>query len=278
MQNNPDTKHRPSRLAVIALAGFLLPLVQPRADAAGENWIEWGPSEVLEFVQPGQTKDVRVSFRSSKALGATLVRVGQQLSPYITPIPSRFDRILVNQDYAVTLRVKAGAKTEFKVDGALELRASSTAALRRALPVHVVVHKDPVPSDPGQLGIETTAGIDSDSDGVRDDIQRYIVAAYVSDTSDERLMLLQYARTLGHILQSANDTTTAESAWLEVFAALRCMSDIVGASEADQRRVVLRARFLNTRERSRIYLKASQWPPPQNTVVDLATPRSSCAF
>ena len=38
-----------------------------------------------------------------------------------------------------------------------------------------------LPTDPGKAGKETLLGIDTDGDGVRDDIQRYIYFTYPDD-------------------------------------------------------------------------------------------------
>ena len=40
-----------------------------------------------------------------------------------------------------------------------------------------------LPPDPGKAGKETPLGIDTDGDGVRDDIQRYIYFIYPDDKS-----------------------------------------------------------------------------------------------
>lgn len=51
------------------------------------------------------------------------------------------------------------------------------------------------PPDPGEAGRKTLAGIDSDRDGVRDDLQRWIYARYPQDLQKQRA-LRQLARSM----------------------------------------------------------------------------------
>lgn len=63
-----------------------------------------------------------------------------------------------------------------------------------------------LPPDPGDAGKETVEGIDSDGDGVRDDVQRYIALNYTdSDTQDA---LRQCAVNLQNFILDTNDRQT----------------------------------------------------------------------
>lgn len=57
----------------------------------------------------------------------------------------------------------------------------------------------PLPPDPGEAGKQTLEGIDSDNDGVRDDVQRYI-AITVTDSARHREALRQNAAVTQRIL------------------------------------------------------------------------------
>src|SRR4029077_17545529 len=52
-----------------------------------------------------------------------------------------------------------------------------------------------LPPDPGATGRATVAGIDSDTDGIRDDVQRYIALAY-PDSARTRAALTQTTRAV----------------------------------------------------------------------------------
>lgn len=60
---------------------------------------------------------------------------------------------------------------------------------------HVFFDVDPfkLPPDPGEAGKQTLAGIDSDNDGVRDDVQRWIGYQY-SNQAERRAPLMTFAR------------------------------------------------------------------------------------
>lgn len=60
-----------------------------------------------------------------------------------------------------------------------------------------------LPPDPGAAGATTLAGIDSDGDGLRDDVQRWIALNY-RDSARWRSVLAQMARTYQHAVIRSN--------------------------------------------------------------------------
>lgn len=65
-----------------------------------------------------------------------------------------------------------------------------------------------LPPDPGAAGMATLEGIDSDGDGVRDDVQRWIAMAY-PNSQKVRAALTQAALTMQTFLMSANSPVAA---------------------------------------------------------------------
>ncbi|WP_345984447.1 hypothetical protein WCX49_07335 [Sulfurimonas sp. HSL-1656] len=59
-----------------------------------------------------------------------------------------------------------------------------------------------LPPDPGEAGKETLLGIDSNNDGVRDDLERYIYHRFngYEHAAKERAIALQYGRAVQEIL------------------------------------------------------------------------------
>jgi hypothetical protein len=159
--------------------------------------------------------------------------------------------------------------------------AAFRGTLRRGVSTPSTVYVDPfkLPPDPGEAGKQTLEGIDSDNDGVRDDVQRYIAIAY-QNSAKTRAALSQYAASLQQALTVASDPTAAGGAWTQIANDLSCLADILGSTQANQDRVIVRAQFLNTVERSRAYLRAGQYAPPPT--VDLNQTSSpayrSCKF
>lgn len=112
-----------------------------------------------------------------------------------------------------------------------------------------------LPPDPGAEGKKTLLGIDTDGDGVRDDIQRYIYFTYPDDKK-LRSGLTYYAIEFQGVLKDANDR---EAAYIHANKMARhgeCLFYLKGEESIDIRRA-LRAKILNTRERSMAYIKYS---------------------
>src|SRR3989344_8426243 len=60
-----------------------------------------------------------------------------------------------------------------------------------------------LPPDPGEAGKATIEGIDSDNDGVRDDIQRYVGLAFPADP-EVRMTLMRLADSQQQYLTARN--------------------------------------------------------------------------
>lgn len=111
---------------------------------------------------------------------------------------------------------------------------------------------DSLPPDPGDEGKATLEGIDSDNDGLRDDIQRYIALQY-PDSAKTRTALRQAALALQKIiLDSPDEASALRNTELEARAS-ECIRYI---RPADGHHIdnTLMAEFLNTEARSRAYL------------------------
>jgi hypothetical protein len=109
-----------------------------------------------------------------------------------------------------------------------------------------------LPPDPGEAGKATLEGIDSDGDGVRDDIQRYIALTY-PDSEQTRAALTQRAKSLQNaILNSGSQQASISNAE----AANRSIECIYARRPNDAQEVdeALLAEFLNTEARTKAYL------------------------
>ncbi len=124
-----------------------------------------------------------------------------------------------------------------------------------------------LPPDPGEAGKATLLGIDSDNDGVRDDIQRYIALTY-PDSAKKRAALRQDAKAMNDALEDADDKRASINNAYKMNRAQECGDFIwenfggpadplekeIRFMEVVNERKKLLARFLNTQERSSIYL------------------------
>ncbi|WP_423840857.1 hypothetical protein ONE56_14070 [Vibrio mytili] len=97
----------------------------------------------------------------------------------------------------------------------------------------------------------TLAGIDSDGDGVRDDIQRFITINYI-DQEAMRLVLLQTAKVNQLKLTQANDKKASRNNARLSLRAIEC-SMCIGGEEAFKYTNKITAMQMNTRERLKAY-------------------------
>lgn len=112
-----------------------------------------------------------------------------------------------------------------------------------------------LPPDPGEEGKKTLLGIDTDGDGVRDDIQRYIYFTYPDDKK-LRLGLTYYAREFQGMLKDANDLEAAYDHANKMARHGECLHYLKGEESINIERA-LDAEILNTRERSIAYITCS---------------------
>ncbi len=112
-----------------------------------------------------------------------------------------------------------------------------------------------LPPDPGEEGKLTLLGIDSDGDGVRDDIQRYIYFTYPNDEL-LRLGLTYYAKGFQDVLADAEDSEASYNHSTEMSCHGECIWHIKGRDAVNICRA-LRAEILNTHDRSVAYITHS---------------------
>ncbi len=119
----------------------------------------------------------------------------------------------------------------------------------------IVVTVDPflLPPDPGEAGKQTLEGIDSDSDGVRDDVQR-VIGQLASARNDEYSALVQYARAIQESL------TAATFRGPEEVLAIRCLGYRVGIEKASVLVGALSEALINTPLRDQAMRAASRLP------------------
>jgi len=115
-----------------------------------------------------------------------------------------------------------------------------------------------LPPDPGEAGKVTLAGIDLDNDGVRDDVQRWIVMTY-PNSQKTRAGLRQLAQDYQRFILGAANSTQIYAAASSMSRAHSCLGYVlpvgqfittVGGS--------LKAQMLNTYARSKAFLQADR--------------------
>lgn len=146
-----------------------------------------------------------------------------------------------------------------------------------------------LPADPGEAGKTTLVGIDSDNDGLRDDIQRYIALTHV-DSAKYRAVLTQYAKHFQEKLIYADDPIKSVALGHErmlVGACEQYIDSVVihsfqGREFSPRKKMI--GQILNTVERSRAYfryndhLAGNTFMNPEPTMYDKTPLKKYCDF
>jgi len=133
-----------------------------------------------------------------------------------------------------------------------------------------------LPPDPGEAGMATLEGIDSDGDGVRDDVQRWIALSF-PNSEKTRAALTQLTITEQQILVDADNADASVRNLLQMLDGLECLyysSDSAGDIGRAHKAI-----FLNTYMRSKAWLKAdSHMIGKMTPAVGLEFNKNTCHF
>ena len=131
-------------------------------------------------------------------------------------------------------------------------------AFATTLTVEAALPPANLPPDPGSAGELTLLGIDSDNDGVRDDVQRYIEFTY-PNSQRVRLALREIAKTyqLWYTVQDLS-VYNVRSILDKAMRNLACLYSIVGVNEGVKQSQLLFAEFTNNLDRYRARAKVER--------------------
>jgi len=113
-----------------------------------------------------------------------------------------------------------------------------------------------LPPDPGAAGKLTLAGIDSDNDGVRDDVQRWIVVTY-PNSQKTRMVLTQMAINDQKFILNASNPSVSLSTAKQMMLDEECIA-YVQPKKYYRLGSDFKALFLNTYTRSKAWLQADR--------------------
>lgn len=114
-------------------------------------------------------------------------------------------------------------------------------------PIQVTVDPFLLPPDPGEAGKQTLQGIDSDADGVRDDVQRWIGVSF-HNSSSTLMGLMQLARAFEKSIYESVDKPSSIDRFANYVRAWNCLRAI-RPGDADALRRDLEPIVLNTGQR-----------------------------
>jgi hypothetical protein len=214
--------------ALAALGGIALFYSAPsQADDRGgveerrhkDTDVTWSPPALSFSVKPGATLSLPVTFTARDRIDEdTVIYASTSLKDIVSVTPTTIGPLKKGQTGTITVVVKlpilqgAGTTTGF-----IQLydndKRNGRRPERAGMPLAIAVASvcPCLPPDPGDAGKATIQGIDSDNDGVRDDVQRYIATA-VPDSARHREALLKNAAITQRILVAQSQTEAVQLA------------------------------------------------------------------
>ncbi len=244
-------------------ASFLVFLGQAPALAQSTD-VSWAPGAVTAEVTAGGTGFVEVELSAETALIGALLEVSPSLRSFAGAAPANLGDLGAGETRTVTLGFGTLwddlPSESFTVTGTLRVLADSggsPVALLQELPITLTVV--PLPPDPGEAGKATLEGIDSDGDGLRDDIQRYIAFTFANSPS-VRAAAAAYAKKVQETFFVGNDRVKAVNLAADVQRTRHCFDFLFGGQTVEdllrshRATGALLAEVLNTEIRSRSYL------------------------
>ena len=241
-------------VAVLLLAGLVLS-AQPSAAAPPVSWL---PEEIDLGVAPGEETAALMRVEISKNIPATRLEVTPSLAPFVAsiepttlPALSEGDEVMVRIVFSVPPTSGYG-----DIDGTLKLRkaqGNGNSTQARPLPIVLTIGDLTYPPDPGELGGETLEGVDSDRDGVRDDVQRQIALDHPIEPT-LRALLSQAARMYQASYEVEATPENASTHTEQVVKALYCAYAL---GETYDRIKSIRPIILNSQLRSERALQMS---------------------
>jgi hypothetical protein len=200
-------KH-PNRLLFSMVGILLMGLIAARAafPFATQPKITWSPGSIYAGITSTTTVTQTFTFTSDQQLQNVVIEPVPQIAPFIQIQPNTISTVATGQPQSIRITFRASGNTVYGAyDGTIHLRLGN-ATLPQTLKTSVTYAVVPLPPDPGAAGKATLAGIDSDGDGIRDDVQRWIALTYATSTSI-RSALAQYSRAVQRLLSGATGST-----------------------------------------------------------------------
>lgn len=248
--------------SLFGIAAFLMLSIGNSAIA--KPVIQWEP-EKLEAAQMQGTQSIHsIKFAAAEDLEKIFVDVAPELHPWVSVSPYIVEAARKGKEVELTLTINIPPdETVGEHNGVIQIRhrnfRKGRNTIAKPLPVSLVItektHHSNLPPDPGEAGRETLLGIDSDLDGVRDDVQRYIYSTYPDDEK-VRLALTQIAMEYQGILSDADDRDAAFRHATRMSRHGECLFYIQEELSLDTH-AALKAVILNTKERSIAYIRYS---------------------
>lgn len=215
----------------------VIPLNSPVKEAKAKFKLELPDGTKIEYVKVKlvNTRDLR---KDQKSFEQVEVQNNSELRISVLKLPPGFYRLYV--------KVKDRNKTE-----ETQFKAAFQDFARFVIDKTLEV---PMPDE--KVNNSTLAGVDSDNNGIRDDIQRYIIESYIS-SPDKKFALLEYAAILQQNLTDFNLKENVIFNTHRMFEASRCLTAIFGEEKRALTNLISKKTF-NTKSRIKANIEADR--------------------
>lgn len=230
------------------------------ADQGTTTSISWAPQAVAFSANPGARQDVPVTLTTTRALSGASITVVPELRGIVTVNPASIGALQAGQSATVVLTVAPGASESLRlVDGTIRV-VVGTSTIAKTLPVKITLVTPEVingvtvpPEPPADLNNATLAGFDVNANGVRDDVERFVVTSSRSLGEAENAMVI--ARSYQRILVSS--TIAPEDYYREI--TLVTCSDLRASTTLSSKQI--RPSVFSTPERKQAFKNKTQAIP-----------------
>lgn len=242
---------------LVAVAISLCALLMSSIQAEAKPPAQWNPRS-LSIEQMQGTQSIHVfTVDLSSDVEDVAVRITPGIVQWVDVSPAFIEGTGVAQKIDVIISINLPPDAPLgDVEGVIQLRQAIAgkpqSVVAQPLSIEIFITQlvgDDLPPDPGDAGMQSLLGIDSDDDGVRDDIQRYIFFTYPGSEPIRKVLteVAKQYQTLLLNLDAAFENATRMARHGE------CLDYIEGESAAGIL-AALRAEALNTRDRSVAYI------------------------
>lgn len=243
LRERSDTPMLIIKATWFATIGVLLSLFVVGAAWALPPRVSWEPARLAPAsLAPGESATYSVTLIHTGFLpipATKQLRIVPEgaLAHYVTVIPPAFPPVLKRGD-CVSVQVTVTAPTdaplsvvrdELLLERVLPNGKTLEVFRAEALPVELTFSPFPLPPDPGEAGKATLAGIDSNNNGVRDDVERWIVLSFANGL--EKPPIVQASVALQQTLTSSNELE-AQQGGENLDRAIACLDARLGVDRA----------------------------------------------
>lgn len=265
-------KHK--KISIGLLIAFTVFSVGAYAQTARVVWVQ--NRLAPESIAPGESKSFVLTLQNNgpekfETEHVSIV-VDGDVSSVLTIKPTSFPKNIKKGD-SVSVRVDVSIPTDMPLQvlsGSISLirtdddvNESKKVFLTQSLPVEITASSILLPPDPKEEGKQTVLGIDIGGpegipNGVRDDIDRYIVFTY-PHSEKTRMALTQYAAETQKVFADVNDKQKTIENSRKQLKALDCLEFVLDYNfdVFDTASSLIEVKFINTPARSRVDIRAN---------------------